>query len=192
MAHLVLQIGKLPCQVRQRQRKKDRHVQANSGPSRKQQLSRQAKQAHEPTCGLLIRAATSALGRFRKFQLVHQSILERTREPASGQYGIPLRQMILAATISVIACHAETEKQADACGKHDSQCNRKALLTPNKQRHKGSPKKSQTIFQLGGGCARTARSEAGLHRHQGARANADTEVHNCCATCQYRPRLRAL
>jgi len=51
--------------------------------------------------------------------------------------------MILAATISIIACHTETEKQADACIKHDSRWDRKALLTPNKQRHKVSPKRAK-------------------------------------------------
>jgi hypothetical protein len=75
--------------------------------------------------------------------------------------------MILAATISVIACHAETEKQADACGKHDSQCNRKALLTPNKQRHKGSPKRAKPYSSDGKGAP---------ERHEVRRGCIDTKA----------------
>jgi hypothetical protein len=75
--------------------------------------------------------------------------------------------MILAATISVIACHAETEKQADACGKHDSQCNREALLTPNKQRHEGSPKRAKPYSSDGKGAP---------ERHEVRRGCIDTKA----------------
>jgi len=75
--------------------------------------------------------------------------------------------MILAATISVIACHAKTEKQADAGGKHDSQCNRKALLTPNKQRHKDSPKRAKPYSSEGKGAP---------ERHEVRRGCIDTKA----------------